>query len=138
MLTISVERFFASLKQLDQDSKLLHQDIIQKDLNVSDYTKIADKEILDDSSAHLGLMSESMDRIKVIIAEMQRPMVDMASKLSEIHDGLKSKHSKSFCKYQIVKMRDITMLQCLARGGINSNKMVFSRRVFQDLILNFL
>ena len=100
-LTLCTERFFASLRDLDQDSKVLHQEIIQKDLDVSEYTKIVDKEILDDSSAHLGLMSENIDKIKVIIAEMQRPMANMASTLSEIQDGLKSKSQKPFFKPQI-------------------------------------
>jgi len=88
---VSTERFFASLKQLDEESDILHQDIIQKDIDVKNFTMVVDKEILNDSNAHLGLMSESLDKIKYILAEIQRPMTTMATSLSEIHDGLKSK-----------------------------------------------
>lgn len=97
MLILS-ERILLSFAKLGKDSDILTQEIIQKDTNVEAYTKLVDKEIRNNSNAHIGIMSESMDQMKTILNDLQRPLATMETALEEIQDGLKSKYSHVIMK----------------------------------------
>ncbi|KAH8594471.1 hypothetical protein B0O99DRAFT_687700 [Bisporella sp. PMI_857] len=87
----TAKRMVMSLAHLGADSDVLTHEVKERDKELQKWTPLVDKEIQNDANAQIGIISNGIDKLRVLLQDLERPLAFVKTTLEKIQDGLEQK-----------------------------------------------